>query len=238
MNILITGSTKGLGAILAEQLSKQHNIIKHSRTPVSIDDNTMFEKVFGDLSDNLQCEAISKYLIDNEIRVDALICNAGSGKSAKMGEETKEDWSKSFNDNFFSTVNIVKALEENLASTSGKIVCIGSICGNRYIEGAPLTYSCAKAALMNYVRHNAAYLSSKSIQIVYLALGNMIFPGSTWESKKTINPDAIKEMLDSAVPLRRFGEVKNIVGFIDWFISPENRFSTGSSFTIDGGQTI
>ncbi len=27
MNMLITGSTKGLGAILADQLSKQHNII-------------------------------------------------------------------------------------------------------------------------------------------------------------------------------------------------------------------
>ena len=238
MNILITGSTKGLGAAIAHQLSKQHNIIIHSRRAVSNSGATRFKKVFGDLSDNLQCEEIAKYLTENKIRVDALICNAGSGKSAKMGEENHKDWSKSFNDNFFSAVNIVKALEPNLASTRGKIVCIGSICGTRYIEGAPLTYSCAKAALMNYVRHNAAYLSTKSIQIVHLALGNMIFSGSTWETKKINEPDAVTTMLNSVVPLHRFGEVDDIVGFIEWFISSKNKFSTGSSFTIDGGQTI
>jgi hypothetical protein len=40
------------------------------------------------------------------------------------------------------------------------------------------------------------------------------------------------------IPLEKFGTVKDIVGFIDWFLDNENTFSTGSKYTIDGGQTI
>ena len=52
--------------------------------------------------------------INNQInKIDILICNVGNGKSAKPGKERLEDWSKSFNDNFYSTINTINCFKKN-----------------------------------------------------------------------------------------------------------------------------
>ena len=66
----------------------------------------------------------------------------------------------------------------------------------------------------------------------------MFFEGSSWETKLEKNPAAVSKMIKGKVPLEKLGKVPDIMGFIRWFLSQENKFATGSKFTIDGGQTI
>ena len=239
MNILITGSTKGLGRSLSHQLSQNgYNIITHSRKEIPTHPSWSTHHVVGELSDPNACSKIAENLRDENLQINALICNAGSGRSKPMGEERLEDWVKSFNDNFYSTLHIIKELEDDLQIVSGKIICIGSICGSRYIKGAPLTYSCAKATIQKFVENYSIYLAEKNIQIINLELGNMMFQGSTWEIKLQEERKKVENMLEHQVPLKRLGNPEDFIGFIDWFLSKENRFMTGTKVTCDGGQII
>ena len=88
--------------------------------------------------------------------IDILICNVGSGNSAKPGEEEIRDWEEMFSVNFYSAVNVIEAARECLIKSKGVIIYISSICGSNYIKGAPITYSTSKAALNSYIK-----LSSK-----------------------------------------------------------------------------
>lgn len=239
MTVLISGSTKGLGHQIAEGLDQAGlDIWRHSRSKPETPELTVNKFVYGELSDVEACRSIAEYLTTHKVSLSGLICNAGSGKSVPIGTEKPSDWQKSFADNFYSTVNLIQQLEDQVLKPGAKVVVIGSICGSNYIAGAPLTYSCAKGALDTFVNHYAAHLATKKIQITYLELGNMLFEGSTWERKSQKDPKAVSDMLREKVPLGTLGKPDNVVGFIKWFLSDENMFATGSKYTIDGGQTI
>jgi 3-oxoacyl-[acyl-carrier protein] reductase len=239
MTILISGSTKGLGHQIAKALDDTGlDVWRHSRSKPRKSEILSNKVLHAELSSVEECRSIAEHFIERKISLSGLICNAGSGQSVPMGTEKASDWQKSFSDNFYSAVNLIQQLEGQVLQPGAKVVVIGSICGSNYIAGAPVTYSCAKAALETFVNHYAAHLARKGIQITYLELGNMLFEGSTWESKSKQDPNAVNEMLRAKVPLRTLGKAESIIGFIKWFLSDENMFATGSKYTIDGGQTI
>ena len=72
--------------------------------------------------------------------------------------------------NLWSVTNLMQYSVDLLAKIKGNVVCISSICGNETILGAPITYSCAKAALNHYVKTVSIPLANKGIRI------NAVFP--------------------------------------------------------------
>ena len=110
----------------------------------------------GDVS----CPSGAKTAVDAALAdmggLDLLVCNVGGGDSVQPGKETPEEWQRVFALNLWSTTNVVEAARYALADGGGSVVCISSICGSTVVEGAPLTYSVAKAALHAYVRGIAA----------------------------------------------------------------------------------
>tara|TARA_B000000609_G_C23878614_1_gene191913 strand:- start:40 stop:495 length:456 start_codon:yes stop_codon:yes gene_type:complete len=147
------------------------------------------------------------------------------------------DWQKSFSLNLWSTTNIVENLIGSLSESKGRIICISSICGNEYIPGAPITYSCAKAALNHYIKTISWPLAQKGIRINAISPGNILFEGSPWHEKYKSNSEAVESYLKNNVALNRFGMTKEISSFACYLGSERSKFSTESIFTIDGGQT-
>ena len=237
VSILITGSNRGLGKALCQFfINNGLQVISHSRTEQSYQNFGQALNVVGDLSNEEVAFKISQQVTEAGFELKTLICNAGKSKSAITGQETKTDWNKSLNDNFFSAVNIIKAFENSLSKSSGKIICIGSICGSSVIPGAPITYSCSKSLLMSFVQHYSKFLARKGIHLNMVELGNVLFSDGTWDLKLKSNPEAVQKMLSECVPLQRLGEPSDILGLIEWLISDECQFATGSIFRVDGGQ--
>ena len=127
--------------------------------------------------------------------LDLIVCNVGSGKSSAPGQETLRDWQESFAVNFWAAVNLIDAAKPYLVKSGGTIICISSICGNEVIPGAPVTYSTAKAALNAYIKNMSRPLAAVGVRIMGIAPGNIIFDGSSWDEKRTSNPDAVAKML-------------------------------------------
>ena len=144
---------------------------------------------------------------------------------------------KSFQYKFFHATNIIKDATQHLEKTSGKIICISSICGDKEIEGAPATYSVAKAALNKYIKSISPYLATKKININAIAPGNVNTVNSIWRYKLNNDPEDLKKgfYLEKFL-LNRLAEAKEIASLAVFMASPLSDFATGSIWNIDGGQ--
>ena len=87
----------------------------------------------------------------------------------------------SFNDNFYSALNVINACREIRKSLKKEdnsflnIICISSICGHENIQGAPIQYSVSKSALNNMVKIYSKELIREGIVLNAISPGNMMF---------------------------------------------------------------
>jgi len=102
---------------------------------------------------------------------------------------------------------------------------------------APLPYSAAKAALVNYGKNLARQLGPFNVRVNCVAPGNVLFPGGSWERHLAERRDEVLRQIEADVPLRRFGRPEEIADLIVFLCSDRAAFITGSCMVADGGQT-
>ena len=236
--IFISGSSSGIGFHIANKLSenKNYQIIINGRKVKNLIKSSKKIKgckyIVGDVTKQNDLNKIYKNLKE----IDVLICNVGSGKSATPGEELKKDWIKSFDQNFYSTVDLIKKFEKKLIKSKGVVICISSICGIEYIKGAPITYSVSKSALNTFVKCYSKILGQKGVRLNAIAPGNILFEGSVWQKKVKKNKSKITNFLNSEVSLKKLGSTSDINNMVNFLINNSD-FINGSIFVVDGGQT-
>jgi NAD(P)-dependent dehydrogenase (short-subunit alcohol dehydrogenase family) len=240
-NVLITGSSRGIGLGIARQFSEEScNIVLNGRAEIcqqALASITGSHYVAGDVSTEKGAKSVVNKAAKILGSLDVVVCNVGSGDSVKPGKESFADWHKSFAVNFFSTTCIVEAAISHLEKSSGVVICISSICGCEVIPGAPVTYSVSKAALNAYIKGISRPLGDKGIRICGLAPGNILFDGSVWDRKMLEDSEAVIEMLEQNVPLKALGNPEQVASLATFLASPKSNFTTGSVWIIDGGQT-
>ncbi len=235
--IFITGSSSGIGFGLAKNFLEigydviicSKNLKKLKKASKLLNDCFYVQ---ADLSNEKSTKKAILKLKTKFKKIDFLICNYGNSDFKK----NNLDFDFSFKNNFFSTVNTVNYCTPILKNNVGRIVCISSICGTELIPGAPIGYSVAKSALINYVKSISFLLSKKQISINSIAPGNIYFKGSTWEKKMKKNKRKVKQLINDSVPMKRFGSIEEIFDLCLFLCSKKN-FSTGATFILDGGQT-
>lgn len=238
---LVTGSSRGIGWAIAQTLhaegcrvalnarSAADLAAASARLPGSI-------SVVGDVTRPTDAQQIVAEVLRSFGGLDILVCNVGSGSSVSPGNETFDEWQRVFALNIWSTTNSVEAARNALVANKGVIICISSICGLEVIPGAPVTYSAAKAALHAYVRGISRPLGRQGVRINAIASGNIVFGGSVWSRKLAENEVTVQAMLENDVPLRRFGVPTDVANLVAYVASPLSGFTTGSVWTLDGGQ--
>ena len=240
--VLITGSSTGIGKTIAKTFSAEgckialngrskNNLIKASSefdNPVLCQGNMAVEK---------DAKNVIKKCTKELGGLDILVCNIGSGQSVQPGNENFDEWQKMFSINLWTTTNSVEAAKPFLKLSQGVIVCISSICGIVTIKNAPVTYTVAKSALNSYVKSISIPLANYGIRINAIAPGNILFDKSVWDLKQKSDPKGVKKYINENVPLKNFGSPNDIGNLAAYLASPISKFSTGSIWTIDGGQT-
>lgn len=239
---LITGSSSGIGFAIAKLLGdKGCKVALNGRDEKKLNIANQQIKnsviVVGDVSKPIEAKKIVTDAVEKLGKLDILVCNVGSGRSCPPGQETSDEWQRMFDLNFFSTTATVLAAQNTLIESKGCIICISSICGVETIEGAPVTYSAAKAALNSFVKGISRPFGEKGVRINAIAPGNILFEGSSWEAKLNTNKDVVTNMLKKNVPLGRFGSPNEIAELVAFLASSRASFATGGIWTLDGGQT-
>ena len=240
---LVTGASRGIGLAIATTLAAEGakvalaargaDAVNAARATIG---NSASAHV-ADVTDPTAAKALVESVGKQWGRLDILVCNVGSGASVPPGRETAAEWSRVIDLNLFAATNMIEAARPLMAGGHGDraIVCISSIAGMAAL-GAPVTYYGAKAALNATVRGLARPLALEGIRINAVAPGNILSPDGTWARKIAEDKQAVADMLQREVALRRLGTPEEIADVVAFLASPRAAFITGSVMVADGGQ--
>jgi 3-oxoacyl-[acyl-carrier protein] reductase len=254
--VFVAGSSRGIGkAIASALLAEGASVVLTGRDETSLRathleltnpiNQDRILAIRGDFADPGTITRAFERTVHHFGKIDHLIANLGTGSGKPGWDQAPEEWHRLFELNFFASVRLTQAALPHIlnnASARGKTESAGSIL---YISSivaieatpAPLPYSAAKAALVNYSKNLARQLGPQKVRVNTIAPGNIYFPGGSWERHLNNRREAVETMLQTEVPLQRFGTPDEIASLAVYLCSPQAAFATGSCFVMDGGQT-
>lgn len=187
MNILITGASKGLGFELVKQFAadKSNNIIAIARSKNLLEKlkqkckqyyNNDIHICNVDFLDADFSAKIQELFKKHNHHFDVVINNAGVLHNKSFTSSTKDIIQKTFQVNYFATIEIIKAaIELTNKNKTTHIINIGSMGGYQGSAKFPglSIYSSSKAALANLTECLAEEYKNTNIKFNCLALGSV-----------------------------------------------------------------
>ena len=243
---VITGSTRGIGRAIAEELARHGaRVVISSRkqdacNAVAAELNAEFgagvaTPIAASLSDKAQLAAMMAQTRAVLGPIDILICNAASNPYYGPMEGISDDqFSKILHNNIIANHWLVQmALPDMRAQNDGAIVIISSIGG---LKGSTTigAYNVSKAADFQLARNYAVEYGPHNIRVNCIAPGliRTDFAKALWD-----NP-AAEEAFNKRHPMRRMGVARDIAGAAVFLSSPAAAYVNGQQIVVDGGMVI
>jgi len=243
--VLITGAASGIGKAAAETFAKEGAKIVLSDYNTKLGEMTTAEIIKQGGQAIFVSADVSKYedvkaLVDKAVEeygcIDIALNNAGiGGPLAPTSEVKPSDWDRVIAVN---QTGVYYCMKEELRvmgeQRKGCIVNISSIAG---VRGLPnqIAYVASKHAVAGMTKTAALEYARYGIRV------NAVCPVFTHtplvEQLLSMRSD-LEEKLLKTIPLRRFGEVEDIVNAITWLSADASSFITGMIMKVDGGQTV
>jgi NAD(P)-dependent dehydrogenase (short-subunit alcohol dehydrogenase family) len=241
---IVTGSSRGIGRAIAEQMALAGaNVVISSRKAEACAKVVADIEGAGGKAVAIPChigEAEQRQALIARTRekygaVDILVCNAAINPYYGPIENIADDvFDRMMSVNVRCNLNLAALVRPEMAARkSGSILIISSVAGlmGNSVIGA---YGITKAADMQLVRNLAVGWGRDGIRVNAIAPGliKTDFAKALWD-----NPETLATTLKMS-PLGRIGEPVDIAGAALLLCSEAGRFITGTTIVIDGGVTI
>lgn len=175
-NIIITGTSRGIGFELALQFAKAgHQVLALSRKiPQALLGNENITCLSVDLSDESELVKVTDFLSKSWKQIDAVIHNAGSLLLKPFSETTQEDFEKIYKVNVFGVANLTRICLPYLQNGSHVVTIssMGGIQGSLKFAGLA-AYSSSKGAVITLSELLAEEYKERGISFNVLALGSV-----------------------------------------------------------------
>ena len=242
---IITGSTRGIGKAIAEEMAEQGaRVVISSRKPEPCEEvagaiNTRHgEGTAIAVPANISSKDDLQNLVDETRKafgqIDILVCNAASNPYfGPMGGMEDEQFRKILDNNIVSNHWIIQMVAPEMRERKdGSIILVSSIGGLRGSTDIG-AYCISKAADMQLARNLAREFGRDNVRVNCVAPGlvRTDFARALWE-----DPDREK-MAARGMALGRIGEPEELAGAAVYLASPAGKFTTGQTIVVDGGAT-
>ena len=174
-NIIITGTSRGIGFELAKQFAKNgHQVLALSRNtaPLSAVNHKNIKVLSVDISNAEDLNKVTDFIKSTWKKVDVLINNAGKLINKPFTEISSEDFLEVYKVNVFGVAEITKLMIPFLPKGSHVVTIssIGGIQGSLKFPGLA-AYSSAKGAVITLSELLAEEYKEQQIAFNVLALG-------------------------------------------------------------------
>ena len=235
INVILTGSTGGIGGAILESLYNCNaNIIATGTNQDKlINIKEKFDKVITKKFDITEHNSIEKFVDEcSDIfqnRIDVLINNAGVTNDNLTIRMKLDEWNRVINLNLTSTFIISKnVIKKMLKNKNGKIINITSVVGHTGNIGQA-NYAASKAGLIGMSKSLALEYGKKNIKI------NCISPGFIKSEMTDKISDNFKETLFEKISLERFGTPEDVANAALFLSSDLSNYITGETIHVNGG---
>ncbi len=175
-NIIITGTSRGIGYELALQFAKAgHQVLAISRKiPQALLGNENITCLSVDLSNESELEKVQDFLSKSWKQIDAVVHNAGSLLLKPFSETSQEDFENIYKVNVFGVANLTRICLPYLQKGSHVVTIssMGGIQGSIKFAGLA-AYSSSKGAVITLSELLAEEYKERGISFNVLALGSV-----------------------------------------------------------------
>ncbi len=209
MKILITGTVQGIGKAIAERfLNEGHNVIGIDRLKSSISHENYI---------HFECDIRDKNNLPEIENVEILINNAGT--------QNEDD----IDINLKALIYITE--KYGVQPCIKSILNIGSASAHTGAEFPE--YSASKGGVVAYTKNVALRVAKFGATCNSLDPGGVLTP----LNECVINDEKLWEEIMNETPLKRWATTDEMA---DWayFLTVTNKFCTGQSIVVDGGESI
>ncbi len=232
---LVTGGTRGIGEAISLALKDAgYNVIAtyagNDDAAKKFTDQTGIKAYKFDVGDYEACQVTVAQIEGDAGPVEVLINNAGITRDGTMHKMNYEQWHDVIQTNLTSCFNMCHAVLNGMRERNfGRIVNIGSINGQAGQYGQ-VNYAAAKSGIHGFTKALAQEGAGKGITV------NAIAPGYIATEMVRAVPENVLEKIVARIPVGRLGEASEIARGVEFLVSDNAGFITGSTLSINGGQ--
>ncbi len=227
-NVLITGSSNGIGlAIVKKFLVEGYNVYCCDIVDMQLEARSVFFH-HCDISSNVQVKNLYNHFVNEQIKFDAIVNNAGINLHASIENITYEEWDRVIKTNVYGAFNVTQYMYKLLNTPNASIVNIGSD-QSHIAKKNRVAYCTSKGAILQFTRSLAVDLAYKGIRV------NCVCPG-------VVDTPMMKELTKGrdfqlTQPISRPGKPEEVAEVVYFLCSEAAAYITGSSVNVDGGFT-
>jgi NAD(P)-dependent dehydrogenase (short-subunit alcohol dehydrogenase family) len=241
---VVTGAGRGIGRAIAIGLAEAGaNVALLARTEETLKGTSSVIEKLGNKTLVLPTDVTNRGQVHKAIsavvtewgRIDILVNNAGMNIRSNALEATDEEWQKIMDTNlksaFMMSQEAGKIMKEQ--GFGGKIINIASVAGQVALRTG-VVYAASKAALIQMTKVLAMEWGQYGINVN--SIGPWYF--KTPLTEKLLADDAYVQDILAVTPLKRIGELPELVGPVVFLSSDAGNYVTGQTLFVDGGMTI
>ena len=240
---LVTGASYGLGAAFAEALAEDGaDLVLTARTEPLLEEvaarcrarGRKVTVVAGDVSVPEDVSRVVATAVASHDRIDVLVNNAGVADMRGLAAEQydTETFSRIVQVDLFGAFFYLRDVgRQMLDQGSGSIVNICSIMADGANELNVIAYTAAKGGLLNLTKQLGAEWADRGVRV------NAVSPGFvvTDMTRPLFEAMGISQYVASRTPMRRLGEVSEVVPPVLFLASDLSSYVTGVNLCVDGG---
>ena len=238
--IVVTAAGQGIGKATAIAFHNEgaHVIATDLNEKTLADLNKEYPNIKTKTLDSTDNKAILDFVKTLD-EVNVLFNAVGFVHHGTILDCEEKDWDFSFDVNIKSMYFMCRAiLPLMVKQNGGSIINVSSIASS--LKGLPnrFVYGASKAAIIGLTKSIASDFVKQNIRCNSIAPGTVFSP--SWQDRVNQSPDPVQAKKDfiARQPMGRLGTAEEIASMAIYLAGDESTFTTGNTFSVDGGMTI